>query len=238
VRRRGGRVVRWRWFGGWRRGCGLAAGSRAAAAVHQKPERTRRISVAASAPRSAPTGLLPRAPHRSRGRRRKARWSGPSPRRGWCGCWCSLARQRLRHGAANTAWVCAARCRPPAPRIPALERGSQLLLGRPVREDQHDGRGTCACAASTAARTSGPRAHRSPDLAAFGARHAAQGLLEGFDRPHHSLSPEGLAQFEQKIIAAGESGDVYHRPESWGALREWRVEASGLREAVVGALAT
>ena len=50
------------------------------------------------------------------------------------------------------------------------------------------------------------------DLGAFGARHAAQGPVEGLDRLHHSLTAQGLAQVEQKIIAGGESSDVHCRP--------------------------
>jgi len=42
------------------------------------------------------------------------------------------------------------------------------------------------------------------DLAAFAARHALQGLIEGIDRSHRRLPPRAWSQFEQKIIPAGE----------------------------------
>src|SRR5258708_6067230 len=168
------------------------------------------ISVAASAaPISTNRGLLPASSSSgSRGWRRKA----PMVR--------SLAAARVVRDvgtalpASASGWGLAGLDAGGQPReYPALERGSQLLLGRPVREDQHPGARPLRLRGVDGGAHVGDLARVDRQaLAAFGARHAAQGLLEGFDRPHHSLSPEGLAQFEQKIIAAGESGDVYHRP--------------------------
>ncbi len=102
-RRRGRRVVGGAGCGGWRRGCGLAGrGHRAAAAVHQEPERTRgdqrRRQCGPDQHQPGPAagelliGLPRPAPEGS---------DGQLPRRGegGAGCWWSLARQRLRHGA-------------------------------------------------------------------------------------------------------------------------------------------
>ena len=217
-RRRGGRVVGGAGCGGWRRGCGLAGrGHRAAAAVHQKPGRTRgdqrRRQCGPDQHQPGPAagelliGLPRPAPEGS---------DGQVPRRGegGAGCWWSLARQRLRHGAREHRLGLARLDVGRQHReYPALERGSQLLLGRPVREDQHHGARHLRLRGVDGGAHIGDLARVDrQDLAAFGARHAAQGVLEGFDRPHRGLSAEGLAQFEQKVIAAGESGDVYHRP--------------------------